>query len=193
MQKLQDSRLNHTPKTSPLFSKLFNASAPVQSTIYYLLGLTSFVTYVISGLISKLLTSSSAPLNPDILDDPSEATTIGVHRTLLVNGINLHFVETGKSGTRLILLLHGYPENWFTWRNQLVALADVFHVVAVDMRGYGNSSKPSEAGAYDRDALVGDIVGLVAALKYKSFVLVGNDWGGIVAQFVIFIIDHVIF
>ncbi|HEU0086906.1 MAG TPA: alpha/beta hydrolase [Pseudonocardiaceae bacterium] len=94
------------------------------------------------------------------------------------NGIRLHVVEVGSGP--LVLLLHGFPEFWWSWRHQLPALAASGHrAVAVDLRGYGDSDKPPRG--YDLWTLSGDVAGLVRALGERQADLVGHDWGGILA------------
>jgi pimeloyl-ACP methyl ester carboxylesterase len=92
----------------------------------------------------------------------------------------LHYVEAGDGP--LIVLLHGFPEFWYGWRQQIRPLAAAgFHVVAPDMRGYNLSSRPASVKAYDTDPLVADILGLVQERGSESAMLVGHDWGGTVA------------
>ncbi len=93
------------------------------------------------------------------------------------NGIRLHVVQAGDGP--LVLLLHGFPEFWWSWRHQLVGLADAgYRAVAVDLRGYGESDKPPRG--YDLWTLAGDAAGLVRALGAAKAVIVGHDWGGII-------------
>ena len=102
------------------------------------------------------------------------------HRNETVNGINLHWVEAGSGP--LVVLLHGFPEFWYSWRNQIPALvAAGYRVVAPDMRGYAESDKPAGYDAYLGDALSGDVAGLIAACGEERAVVVGHDWGGAVA------------
>jgi pimeloyl-ACP methyl ester carboxylesterase len=97
------------------------------------------------------------------------------HRTIDANGIRLHVAEAGSGP--LVLLLHGFPEFWWSWRHQLVALAKAgYHVVAPDLRGYGASDKPPRG--YDAATLSADLAGLVRALGERDAVFVGHDWGG---------------
>jgi pimeloyl-ACP methyl ester carboxylesterase len=97
------------------------------------------------------------------------------HRDVSANGIRLHVASAGTGP--LVLLLHGFPEFWWSWRHQLVALADAgFHVVAPDLRGYGASDKPPRG--YDAPTLAADIAGIVRALGERDAVIVGHDWGG---------------
>jgi epoxide hydrolase A/B len=101
-------------------------------------------------------------------------------RTISANGIDLFVLEQGEGP--LVLLCHGWPELSYSWRHQIRALAGAgFHVVAPDMRGYGNSSAPKEVGAYSIFDTVGDMVALVAALGEKQAMIVGHDWGAPVA------------
>lgn len=100
-------------------------------------------------------------------------------RTVNVNGVRLRIAEMGKGP--LIILVHGWPESWYSWRHQIPALAAAgYHVVAPDMRGYGGSDKPAAVEDYDIHHLTGDIVGLVDAMGEKTAILAGHDWGSIV-------------
>ena len=100
------------------------------------------------------------------------------HREVSANGVRLHVAEAGTGP--LVLLLHGFPEFWWSWRHQLVGLADAgFRVVAPDLRGYGASDKPPRG--YDAVTLAADIAGLVRALGERDAVIVGHDWGGLLA------------
>src|SRR5947209_17934125 len=83
------------------------------------------------------------------------------HRRVLVNGVHLHYVEAGTG--QLVVLLHGFPEFWYSWRHQIPALADAgFHVVAPDLRGYNESDKPGGVQNYRVDLLTRDVAGLIA-------------------------------
>ena len=98
------------------------------------------------------------------------------HRTVKTNGINVHIAEAGSGP--LVLMLHGWPESWYSWRHQLPALADAgFHAVAPDVRGYGSSDKPHEIEAYSMKNMVADAVGILDALGEETAVVVGHDWG----------------
>lgn len=98
------------------------------------------------------------------------------------NGIKLHIVQKGNSEGQLILLLHGFPEYWYGWRQQIDFLAGMgFRVVVPDQRGYNLSDKPKGINAYCIDNLTLDIIGLLDALKYKKATIIGHDWGGMIA------------
>ncbi len=101
------------------------------------------------------------------------------HRYADVNGVRLHYAEAGDG--KLILFLHGFPEFWYAWKDQLSEFGKDHRAVAVDMRGYNLSSKPPEVEAYRLATLVEDIKQLADHLGAKRFVLVGHDWGGVVA------------
>jgi pimeloyl-ACP methyl ester carboxylesterase len=95
-------------------------------------------------------------------------------------GVRLHYVEAGAGP--LVILLHGFPEFWYSWRRQLPALAAAgFHVVAPDMRGYGLSDKPAGWRSYDLQALADDVAGLIAHFGQPSANVAGHDWGAAVA------------
>lgn len=100
------------------------------------------------------------------------------HREISANGARFHIVEAGTGP--LVLLLHGFPEFWWSWRHQLVGLAAAgFRAVAPDLRGYGASDKPPRG--YDAYTLSADVAGMVRALGEREAVLVGADWGGALA------------
>jgi epoxide hydrolase A/B len=104
------------------------------------------------------------------------------HRTVETNGIRMHVAEAGTGP--LIVLCHGFPESWYSWRHQLSALAAAgYHAVAPDMRGYGQTDRPAEIEAYTLLHLVGDMVGLLDALGEREAVIAGHDWGAPVAWY----------
>jgi pimeloyl-ACP methyl ester carboxylesterase len=97
-----------------------------------------------------------------------------------VNGVRLHYVEAGEGP--VVVLLHGFPEFWYSWRHQIPALADAgYHVVAPDMRGYNLSAKPAGWRAYDAEHLAGDIAALIRHFGVEKAPVVGHDWGAAVA------------
>jgi pimeloyl-ACP methyl ester carboxylesterase len=107
-------------------------------------------------------------------------TTEVTHRSVETNGIRMHLAEAGAGP--LVVLCHGFPESWYSWRHQLPALAAAgFHAVAPDMRGYGRTDRPEAIDQYTLLHLVGDMVGLVDALGVGEAVIAGHDWGAPVA------------
>jgi pimeloyl-ACP methyl ester carboxylesterase len=102
------------------------------------------------------------------------------HRFIGTNGIRMHIAEQGEGP--LVVLCHGWPESWYSWRHQLKALAEAgYHVVAPDQRGYGQTDQPEAIEAYHILNLTADIVGLVHALGEEKATVVGHDWGAPVA------------
>jgi pimeloyl-ACP methyl ester carboxylesterase len=102
------------------------------------------------------------------------------HRDAAANGIRIHYVEQGTGP--LVLLCHGFPEGWYSWRDQLAALAAAgFRAVAPDMRGYGRTEAPAEIPSYTVLDIVGDMIGLVSVLGESQAVIVGHDWGANIA------------
>ncbi|KIO50067.1 alpha/beta fold hydrolase [Nitrosospira sp. NpAV] len=102
------------------------------------------------------------------------------HQRITGDGIDLHVVTAGVGPP--VILLHGFPENWRSWRRQIPMLAAAgFSVLAPDMRGYNLSDRPPEQNAYQLDHLVADVAALVRATGYPRAHIVGHDWGGIIA------------
>ena len=100
------------------------------------------------------------------------------HRSVSANGTRFHIAEAGDGP--LVLLLHGFPQFWWTWRHQLESLPGAgFRAVAADLRGYGGSDKPPRG--YDLVTAASDVAGLVRALGEANAIVVGHDWGGLVA------------
>jgi pimeloyl-ACP methyl ester carboxylesterase len=105
-------------------------------------------------------------------------------RTLQTRTLAFHVAEAGPVDAPIVLLLHGFPEFWYSWRHQLLGLSDTFRVVAPDLRGYGGSDKQ---GPYDLETLCADVAAIVQALGHERgqpdlrVTLVGHDWGGVIA------------
>jgi pimeloyl-ACP methyl ester carboxylesterase len=81
----------------------------------------------------------------------------------------------------LVIMIHGFPDFWYTWRDQMAGLADRFQVVAIDQRGYNLSDKPAGVENYDMKLLVGDVLSVMKAVGKEKAIVVGHDWGGAVA------------
>ena len=111
----------------------------------------------------------------------TESPVAGVSfRFIESNGLRMRIAEAGEGP--LVLLAHGWPESWYSWRHQISMLAAAgYHVVAPDMRGYGETDKPSAVEEYDIEHVAADLVGIIDALGEETAILVGHDWGAIVA------------
>jgi pimeloyl-ACP methyl ester carboxylesterase len=101
------------------------------------------------------------------------------HEYINSNGIRLHYVTQGQGP--LMLMLHGFPEFWYSWRHQIPEFAKDYQVVALDLRGYNESDKPKEQSAYVMSEFIKDVEGVIRGLGYDRCVLVGHDWGGAIA------------
>ena len=95
------------------------------------------------------------------------------------NGVKIHYVTMGTGP--LVVMIHGFPDYWYTWRHQMDGLADRFQVVAIDQRGYNLSDKPAGVANYDMKLLVGDVIAVIKHLGKDKAIVVGHDWGGVVA------------
>jgi pimeloyl-ACP methyl ester carboxylesterase len=113
-------------------------------------------------------------------DDDSNPQTDIRHGYAQVGDVRLHYAECGE-GERLVVLLHGFPECWYSWRHQLKALGGRYRVVAPDMRGYNLSDKPGRVEDYRMPRLVDDVTGLIRHFGAREAAVVGHDWGGAVA------------
>lgn len=111
--------------------------------------------------------------------DDDEDTTLGTHGYADSSGVKIHYVTVGEGP--LVVLIHGFPDYWYSWREQMPALAKHFQVVAIDMRGFNKSGQPEGVENYTLDKLVGDIEAVVRHFDREKAVIVGHDWGGMVA------------
>ena len=94
-------------------------------------------------------------------------------------GVKIHYVTMGQGP--LVVMIHGFPDFWYTWRDQMPALAKHFQVVAIDLRGYNKSDQPAGVEHYAMDKLVGDVAAVLDHFSRDKAVIVGHDWGGIIA------------
>ena len=95
------------------------------------------------------------------------------------SGVRIHYATMGKGP--LVVMIHGFPDYWYSWRHQMEGLADRFQVVAIDQRGYNLSDKPAGQANYDVKLLVGDVIAVIKHFKQDKAIIVGHDWGGAVA------------
>lgn len=132
---------------------------------------------LVTSLVSSQVLAQQG--NNDVND---EAPVAGVSfRTIETNGISMRIAVSGDSGP-LVLMAHGWPESWYSWRHQITALVDAgYRVVVPQMRGYGSTDAPKDVDDYDIVHLAGDMVGVLDALGEETAIMVGHDWGSIVA------------
>ena len=95
------------------------------------------------------------------------------------NGVKIHYATLGRGP--LVVMIHGFPDFWYGWRDQMAALSRHYRVAALDLRGYNLSDKPAGVEQYDLVLLVNDVASVIRDLRYESAVIVGHDWGGAVA------------
>lgn len=112
------------------------------------------------------------------------------HAWVTVNRVRLHYAWAGEAKNPLMLFVHGFPENWYSWRHQMAHFAETHYVVAVDMRGYNLSEKPANRTDYAVTTLVADVENLILALRKDKCILVAHDWGGAVAWRAAYEIPH---
>jgi epoxide hydrolase 4 len=119
------------------------------------------------------------PLLMAFLAVPAPAQSLGAEGHVDSGGVKIHYVTLGKGP--LVVLIHGFPDYWYSWREQMPALARHFQVVAIDQRGYNKSDQPRGVENYALDKLVADVDAVVKHFKADRAVIVGHDWGGLVA------------
>ncbi len=114
-----------------------------------------------------------------VLAEPVFGAELGEEGFVDSNGVKIHYVTLGKGP--LLVMLHGFPDYWYTWRDQMPALARHFQVVAIDLRGYNQSDQPKGVQDYALDKLVGDVQAVLKHFQHEKAILVGHDWGGFIA------------
>lgn len=109
----------------------------------------------------------------------AEESELGTDGYADSGGVKIHYVTKGEGD--LVVMLHGFPDYWYTWREQMPALAEHFQVVAIDMRGYNKSDQPEGVEEYALPKLMGDVKAVIEHFGREKAVIVGHDWGGFVA------------
>ncbi len=127
---------------------------------------TGLLLLVVAGALHAMfnMTAGDTPLKEGFVDS---------------QGVKIHYVTQGKGP--LVVLIHGFPDYWYSWRDQIPALAGQFQVVAIDQRGYNHSGQPQGVENYTLDKLVEDVHAVVKHFQQERAVIVGHDWGGLVA------------
>ncbi|CAJ0943083.1 unnamed protein product, partial [Mesorhabditis belari] len=149
------------------------------ASYYFFVGLWSTLTVLNLAFswifLRKPIFQRKFHKRPTVLDEDWN------HRFIQLSKVRLHYVETGEEGKPLMLLLHGFPEFWYSWRFQLKHFAKDYRVVAVDQRGYGESDAPVSKDAYSADEIAADAKEFIEALGYKNAIVIAHDWGGAIA------------
>jgi pimeloyl-ACP methyl ester carboxylesterase len=127
-----------------------------------------------SGLaLSTAVLASSVVSQGDVFDRVTHGYAVSE------GGVKIHYASLGKGP--LVVMIHGFPDFWYSWRHQMEALSGSFQVVAIDQRGYNLSDKPKGVESYDMRLLVGDVAAVIRHLGRERATIVGHDWGGVVA------------
>jgi epoxide hydrolase 4 len=123
--------------------------------------------------------SLAIPLVLAVMTQAADIESRVTHGYADSNGVKIHYASLGSGP--LLVMIHGFPDYWYTWRDQMEALSDRFQCVAIDQRGYNLSDKPKGVENYDMRLLVGDVVAVIKSLGKDKATIVGHDWGGAVA------------
>jgi epoxide hydrolase 4 len=132
--------------------------------------------YAARAAVVALSIATGSIVHAQAVDDVYERVTHGYANS---NGVKIHYASLGRGP--LIVMVHGYPDFWYTWRHQMAVLSKDYQVVAIDQRGYNLSDKPKGKEQYDVKVLVDDLRAVVTHLGQASAIIVGHDWGGRVA------------
>ena len=130
-------------------------------------------TWVAAAVFGAFAGAAGRAQPTDVFDRVSNGQAVSE------GGVKIHYASLGKGP--LVVMIHGFPDFWYTWRHQMEALSSDFHVVAIDQRGYNLSDQPPGVENYDMKLLVADVAAVIRQLKQEKATIVGHDWGGMVA------------
>ncbi|XP_046427970.1 epoxide hydrolase 4 [Neodiprion pinetum] len=119
--------------------------------------------------------------------------SLGKHSYVKLKGVKLHYVEAGDRDKPLLLLLHGFPDCWLSWREQIPALAEHHRVVALDLKGFGDSDKPANRRAYRIETLLDELKQLILALGVKNCSIIGHDLGGLLGWYMVALHEELVY
>ena len=137
------------------------------------------ITWGVAGGQSPAPPSSAPPAAAQPLSERAEEAELGVHGFANSGDVRIHYVTRGEGP--LVVMIHGFPDYWYTWRNQIPTLSEKFQVVAIDQRGFNESDQPEGVENYSLDKLVGDVEAVIRHFGQERAIVVGHDWGGMVA------------
>lgn len=145
----------------------------------------NIATLLLTGSILLFTTEAKSQANAKTKTDAASQVLKHVkHGYTDSDGVKIHYAELGKGP--LVVMIHGFPDYWYTWREQMEVLSKDYHVVAIDQRGYNKSDKPEGVENYTMKKLVGDVAAVIHHFGKEKAIIVGHDWGGAVAwQFAI--------
>ena len=130
-------------------------------------------SFALVGLSALVLTGNIEARQGDVFDRVTHGHAVSE------GGVKIHYASLGQGP--LVVMIHGFPDFWYSWRHQMAALSQRYQVVAIDQRGYNLSDKPKGVENYDMQLLVADVTAVVKHLKAERATIVGHDWGGVVA------------
>ena len=133
----------------------------------------SAIWFVAALALSTTAVAGGSTVQSDVFDRVTHGTATSE------GGVKIHYASLGKGP--LVVMIHGFPDFWYSWRHQMDVLAPNFQVVAIDQRGYNQSDKPKGVESYDMRLLVGDVAAVIRHLGRDRATIVGHDWGGVVA------------
>ncbi len=139
---------------------------------------STLIRYV-QCLSSLIIAAICVLTSPAHLMGAAPQTELGTHGYVNSDGVKIHYVTSGNGP--LVVMIHGFPDFWYTWRRQMPALANDFQVVAIDQRGYNLSDRPEGVENYSMDKLMSDVRAVIRHFNQEKAVIVGHDWGGAVA------------
>lgn len=135
-----------------------------------------FIAFWFLGVcLGSVLGQADVPADRQAVDD----VELGTHGFAKSGDVRIHYVTKGAGP--LVVMIHGFPDYWYTWRHQMPALAKKHQVVAIDQRGYNESDAPEGVENYAMDKLVGDVQAVIKHFQQEKAIIVGHDWGGMVA------------
>ncbi|XP_014239478.1 epoxide hydrolase 4-like isoform X2 [Cimex lectularius] len=143
--------------------------------------------YLFRQLLKNLWTSSAKATSATDGNPPGCLTdaSFGQHSYIKIKGVKLHYVDAGPKSKPLLILLHGFPDCWISWRYQIPELAGHFRVVALDLKGFGDSDKPESTYNYQITNIIEEICEFVSILGYRRCTLIGHDIGALIGWFIV--------